>query len=95
MRERQEERQNYAMWFTEYPSTHQRAGATVEVAVASWDGLLAILEQHYPERVFTGESGDVGAHLVALARANERMAAFIESQIPGAQVYRASGLVVT
>lgn len=87
--------QRYLRWFTEYPSTHVYAGRTVEVVPATWDGLMAILESYYPESIFIGESGDPGAHIIALTRAIDRLASFIEGQIPGSQVYRASGLVVT
>lgn len=68
---------------------------TENMVPATWDGLLTILEAHYPEDVFDGSSGDPGAHIVALCRAIERLATFIEEQIPGSQVYRASGMVVT
>jgi hypothetical protein len=60
--------QNYSRWFTEWPSTHVNAGKTVEVVPATWDGLMAILDAYYPADVFTGESGDSGAKLVAAIR---------------------------
>lgn len=71
------------------------ADEAVPIVFASWDGLLEILETHYPESVFTGESGDPGAHIIALTRAVERLATWIEQNVAGSQVYRASGLVVT
>jgi len=45
-----------------------KVGEPVEVVPATWDGLMAILDRYYPEAVFTGESGDPGAKLVAAIR---------------------------
>lgn len=66
-----------------------------DMVPATWGGLLTILEAHYPEDVFDGSSGDPGPHIIALCRAVERLAAFIEQQVPGSQVHRGSGLVIT
>lgn len=60
--------QTYLRWFTEWPSTHVNAGKRVEVVPATWDGLMAILATYYPADVFTGESSDLGAKLVAAIR---------------------------
>lgn len=43
-------------------------GEMVEVVPATWDGLMAILDAYYPAAVFTGETGDPGAKLVAAIR---------------------------
>lgn len=35
---------------------------------ATWHGLMAILDRYYPEAVFTGESGNLGAQVIVLTR---------------------------
>jgi hypothetical protein len=34
----------------------------------SWDGLMELLDEHWPADIFTGESGDPGPRIVALIR---------------------------
>ena len=38
----------------------------------SWAGLMSLLDEHWPEGIFTGESGDEGARIVALIRLADR-----------------------
>lgn len=35
----------------------------------TWDGLMGLLDEHYPAHIFTGVSGDEGARIVVLTRA--------------------------
>ncbi len=45
---------------------------------ADWHGLMAILDEHYPADVFTGESLDVGARLVVALRQVNRLRTAVE-----------------
>ena len=36
--------------------------------IHSWNGLMALLDEHYPADVFTGSSDDPGPRIVALIR---------------------------
>ena len=38
----------------------------------TWDGMMELLDKHYPPSVFTGESGDPGARIIVLARALDK-----------------------
>lgn len=44
----------------------------------SWPGVMSLLDEHYPADVFTGESGDPGARVVALAHEVDRRGKMIE-----------------
>jgi hypothetical protein len=39
----------------------------------TWDGLMEILDEHYPPEVFDGSSGDPGARIVVLLREVDRL----------------------
>lgn len=41
----------------------------------TWDGLMSILDEHYPPDVFVGGSADPGPRLIALMREVERLRA--------------------
>lgn len=39
----------------------------------SWDGLMSILDDHYPADVFDGSSGDPGPRIIVLIREIDRI----------------------
>lgn len=41
----------------------------------SWDGLMSLLDEHYPADIFTGSSGDDGPRIIALTREVDRLKA--------------------
>ena len=43
--------------------------------LSSWDGLMSVLDEHYPADVFNGSSGDPGARIVVLVREIDRLRA--------------------
>jgi hypothetical protein len=40
-----------------------------------WDGLMSILDEHYPADVFDGSSGDTGPRIIVLLREVDRLRA--------------------
>jgi len=52
----------------------------------TWDGLMSILDAHYPPDVFTGDSADPGARLIALMREVERLRALMTPPVDPLQV---------
>jgi hypothetical protein len=52
----------------------QRDQARAEVdRLHSWQGLMSLLDEHYPAHIFTGESGDEGPRVLALVREVDRL----------------------
>lgn len=39
----------------------------------SWDGLMEVLDEHYPADAFVGSSGDKGPRIIALTREVDRL----------------------
>lgn len=56
-------------------TTRARMADHEDMVTADWNGLLTILDTHYPPDVFTGESGDAGPRLIVLTRELSRLRA--------------------
>jgi hypothetical protein len=44
----------------------------------SWDGMMSILDKHYPESVFDGSSGDDGPRMIVMLRLIDKPRAEVE-----------------
>jgi hypothetical protein len=78
-------RHDWGDWVQHADHLAARAADAAEIErLHTWEGLMSLLDEHYPAEVFDGSSGDPGARIVASTREIAQLRANITTKAAAA-----------